>query len=60
VYGPIIRQIYKWRVDEHLGKPTIRVRLAADPHRYPPPGPGGWSRALVDEILSNPKYTGIR
>jgi site-specific DNA recombinase len=25
--------------------------------KYPPPG-HGWSLALVDEILSNPKYTG--
>ena len=33
--------------------------LAADPHAYPPPSPtAGWSLALVDEILSNPKYTG--
>ena len=59
VYGPVIGQIYRWRVSEHLGKPTIRARLAADPHTYPPPGPtAGWSLALVDEILSNPKYTG--
>ena len=58
VYGPVITQIYSWRVSEHLGKPTIRARLAADPITYPPPGPAGWSLALVDEILSNPKYTG--
>jgi site-specific DNA recombinase len=59
VYGPIIGQIYRWRVSEHLGKPTIRARLAADPLTYPPPDPtAGWSLALVDEILSNPKYTG--
>ena len=59
VHAPIIAVIYQWRVREHLGKPTIRARLAADPHAYPPPGPtAGWSLALVDEILSNPKYTG--
>jgi hypothetical protein len=58
VYGPIVALIYRWRVSEHLGKPTIRARLAADPAAYPPPGPAGWSLALVDEILSNPKYTG--
>ena len=58
VYGPIIGQIYRWRVNGHLGKPTIRARLAADPITYPPPSPAGWSLALVDEILSNPKYTG--
>jgi len=58
VYGPVIGQIYRWRVSNHLGKPTIRARLAADPLTYPPPSPAGWSLALVDEILSNPKYTG--
>ena len=58
LYGPVITQIYQWRVREHLGKPTIRARLAADPITCPPPGPAGWSLALVDEILSNPKYTG--
>jgi site-specific DNA recombinase len=58
VYGPIVALIYRWRVSEHLGKPTIRARQAADPAAYPAPGPAGWSLALVDEILSNPKYTG--
>ena len=37
---------------------SAAARLAADPISYPPPGPAGWSLALVDEILSNPKYTG--
>ena len=61
VYAPIIALIYQWRVSEHLGKPTIRARLAADPIAYPPPGPTpSWSLALVDEILSNPKYTGYQ
>jgi len=60
VYGPVITQIYTWRVDHHLGKPTIRARLAAKPGLYPPPSPAGWSLALVDEILSNPKYTGYQ
>ena len=57
VYGPIVALVYRWRVYQHVGKPTIRARLAADPHSYPPPA-AGWSLALVDEILSNPKYTG--
>jgi DNA invertase Pin-like site-specific DNA recombinase len=26
VYGPVISQIYRWRVSNHLGKPTIRAR----------------------------------
>ena len=41
------------------GQAHHRARLAADPHAYPPPDvEAGWSLALVDEILSNPKYTG--
>ncbi len=43
---------------EHLGKPTIRKRLADSPHPFPVPPSGAWSIGLVDEILSNPKYTG--
>jgi site-specific DNA recombinase len=58
VYGPVITTIYKWRVEHKLGKPTIRARLAADPVKYPPPPSGAWSLGIVDEILSNPKYTG--
>ena len=58
VFAPVVAQIYQWRVVDHLGKPTIRRRLAEAPHRYPVPPSGAWSLALVDEILSNPKYTG--
>jgi site-specific DNA recombinase len=42
-YAPVIAQIYAWRTGEHLGKPTIRARLAADPHTYPPPPSGAWT-----------------
>jgi site-specific DNA recombinase len=58
VFAPVIAQIYRWRVIDRLGKPTIRKRLAASPHLYPVPASGAWSTGLVDEILSNPKYTG--
>ena len=58
VFAPVVTQIYQWRVVDHLGKPTIRRRLAEAPHRYPTPPSGAWSLALIDEILSNPKYTG--
>ena len=58
VFAPVIALIYAWRVNEHLGKPTIRKRLADDPNLYPVPPSGAWSLGLVDEILSNPKYTG--
>jgi DNA invertase Pin-like site-specific DNA recombinase len=57
-FAPVIALIYRWRVTEHLGKPTIRKRLADNPHLYPVPPSGAWSIGLVDEILSNPKYTG--
>ncbi len=57
VYGPVIALIYRWRVQDRLGKPTIRARLAAGPNPTRRPA-AGWSLALVDEILSNPKYTG--
>jgi site-specific DNA recombinase len=58
VFAPVVAQIYRWRVVDRLGKPTIWRRLAEAPHRYPVPASGAWSLALVDEILSNPKYTG--
>ncbi|HEX3749387.1 MAG TPA: recombinase family protein, partial [Streptosporangiaceae bacterium] len=54
----VVAQIYRWRVVDRLGKPTIWRRLAEAPHLYPVPPSGAWSLALVDEILSNPKYTG--
>jgi site-specific DNA recombinase len=57
-FAPVVALIYRWRVVEHLGKPTIRKRLAEAPHLYPVPPSGAWSIGLVDEILSNPKYTG--
>ena len=34
--GPVIAQIYRWRVTDQLGVPTIRTRLNADPATYPP------------------------
>ena len=42
VYGPIVALIYRWRVYQHVGKPTIRARLAADrtaTRRRPAAGP---------------------
>jgi recombinase len=58
IFAPVVAQIYRWRVIDRLGKPTIRKRLAGHPHLYPVPPSGAWSTGLVDEILSNPKYTG--
>jgi hypothetical protein len=57
--GPIITQIFRWRVTGELGIPTIRARLNADPDSYPPPHPErGWTTTGLYEILANPKYTG--
>jgi len=61
VRGPIITQIYRWRVTDQLGVPTIRARLNADPAAYPPPDPvKGWTLAGLYKILANPKYTGYQ
>jgi hypothetical protein len=59
--GPVITQIYQWRVRDQLGVPTIRARLNADPAAYPPPDPAkGWTLAGLYTILANPKYTGYQ
>ncbi|MEV5413165.1 recombinase family protein [Thermopolyspora sp. NPDC052614] len=65
VRGPVVTQIFSWRVVERLAYVKIAERLNADPDRYPPPEPvdparalGRWSASAVREILINPKYTG--
>jgi hypothetical protein len=59
--GPIVTQIYQWRVTHRLGVPTIRARLNDDPAAYPPPDPRrGWTNAGIYKILANPKYTGYQ
>jgi site-specific DNA recombinase len=59
--GPVITQIYQWRVRDQLGVPTIRARLNANPAAYPPPDPQrGWTLAGLYKILANPKYTGYQ
>ncbi|MEV6157925.1 recombinase family protein [Nonomuraea sp. NPDC052129] len=66
IKGPIVTQIYTWRVTEHLGYGDIVDRLNADLDRYPPGqslnpnyrGTPGWGRSAIVEILKNPKYTG--
>jgi site-specific DNA recombinase len=54
--GPVVAAIYTWRVDGHLGIPTITQRLNADHVTYPPPD-GYWLDATVASILANPKCT---
>ena len=56
--GPVVAAIYTWRVEDHLGVPTITMRLNADHDAYPPPDGQYWLEATVAVILANPKYTG--
>jgi len=57
--GPVVIQIFTWRVDKKLAISTIAARLNADPGLYPPPGHApGWAETTVTAILRNPKYTG--
>lgn len=56
--GPVVSQIFTWRVRDKLGVPTITARLCADPAAYPPPADGPWCVQSVWSILHNPKYTG--
>jgi site-specific DNA recombinase len=56
--GPVVERIYTWRVEDHLGVPTITARLNADHGQFPPPDGQHWAEATVAAILANPKYTG--
>jgi len=59
VRGPVVTQIFEWRVACRLSVPTIAWRLNGDLAAYPPPGDGpGWTESSVSAILRNPKYTG--
>jgi site-specific DNA recombinase len=63
--GPIVTQIFHWRIVDRLGYGDIADRLNADKDRYPPPKAlnptfrdrNAWSRSGVRE-LRNPKYPG--
>jgi DNA invertase Pin-like site-specific DNA recombinase len=56
--GPVITQIFEWRVTGKLSVPAIVARLNADPAAYPALDSRGWIKPTVTAILANPKYTG--
>ncbi|BCB88860.1 iron chelate uptake ABC transporter family permease subunit [Phytohabitans suffuscus] len=67
VRGPVITQIFYWRVVDRLTYRQIAKRLNEDPGQYPPPDPryngkpvgvGQWTITNVRVLLQNPKYTG--
>lgn len=65
VCGPVVTQIFAWRIGERLSYKHLADRLNARLDRYPPPQPpdparalGRWSGSAVRDILVNPKYTG--
>ncbi len=58
VRGPVVTQIFGWRVYRKLSIPAITARLNADPAAYPALDARGWTKPTVVAILANPKYTG--
>jgi site-specific DNA recombinase len=53
----VVRQLYRWLIDERMTVRQILKRLAAGPWR-PRCGRRLWSSAVVHRILSDPLYTG--
>jgi site-specific DNA recombinase len=53
----VVRQLYRWLLDERMTVRQILKRLAAGPWR-PRCGRRLWSNAVVHRILSDPIYTG--
>ncbi len=65
VRGPVVTQIFHWRVVDRQTFWEIANKLNEDPDRYPVPKPtrpgtavGVWTWSSVRTILLNPKYTG--
>ncbi len=63
--APVVHPVFKWRASDRLGYGAIADRLNADPDRYPVPVSrdvarqrDAWGRSSVQEVLTNPKYTG--
>jgi site-specific DNA recombinase len=53
----VVRELYRWLIDERMTVRQILKRLAAGPWR-PRCGRRRWSSAVVHRILSDPVYTG--
>lgn len=53
-----VRQVYEWRLRDRLTTAEIRRHLAAFPDRYPLGKGETWRIHRVEEMLSQPKYTG--
>jgi site-specific DNA recombinase len=53
----VVRQLYRWLIDERMTVRQILKRLAAGPIR-PRSGKRLWSASVVHRILSDPTYTG--
>ena len=58
VRGPVVTQIFDWRVTGKLSIKAITARLNADKAAYPALDERGWAKTTVVAILANPKYTG--
>ncbi|MBO2458133.1 recombinase family protein [Actinomadura violacea] len=65
VRGPVVTQLFAWRVAERLGYKALAERLNQDLDRYPPPIPvdpsralGRWTPSSIRDVLTNPKHTG--
>jgi site-specific DNA recombinase len=58
VRGPVVTQIFGWRVNLKLSVPAITARLNADLAAYPALDERGWTKPTVVAILADPKYTG--
>lgn len=55
----VVRQIFRWRVDDGLKFAAIARRLNSDPRQYPAPtSTGQWTAKAVRRIVTNVKYTG--
>ena len=68
ICGPVVVQIFNWYCIDGYGLGEIVDRLNSDLDRYPPPKRNKkdmnqlracWSKATVQAILRNPKYTGF-